>query len=47
MGRNGARTFGREFPNMELDLEGNHRDRANALITSLVTPWPIAWVTIN
>ncbi len=30
---------------MELDLEGKHRDRAYALLASLVTPRPIAWVT--
>ena len=30
---------------MELDLEGQHRDRAYALLASLVTPRPIAWVT--
>src|SRR6185295_2814772 len=30
---------------MELDLEGEHRSRAYALLVSLVTPRPIAWVT--
>ena len=30
---------------MELDLEGKHKDRAYALLASLVTPRPIAWVT--
>ena len=30
---------------MELDLEGAHRSRAYALLVSLVTPRPIAWVT--
>jgi flavin reductase (DIM6/NTAB) family NADH-FMN oxidoreductase RutF len=30
---------------MELDLEGPHADRAYALLASLVTPRPIAWVT--
>jgi len=30
---------------MELDLEGRHADRAYAMLTSLVTPRPIAWVT--
>jgi len=30
---------------IELDLEGSHRDRAYALLASLVTPRPIAWVT--
>jgi flavin reductase (DIM6/NTAB) family NADH-FMN oxidoreductase RutF len=30
---------------IELDLEGKHRDRAYALLASLVTPRPIAWVT--
>ncbi len=30
---------------MELDLEGKHADRAYALLVSLVTPRPIAWVT--
>ncbi len=30
---------------MELDLEGRHAHRAYALLTSLVTPRPIAWVT--
>jgi flavin reductase (DIM6/NTAB) family NADH-FMN oxidoreductase RutF len=30
---------------MELDLEGKHANRAYALLTSLVTPRPIAWVT--
>lgn len=30
---------------MELDLEGRHADRAYALLASLVTPRPIAWVT--
>jgi flavin reductase (DIM6/NTAB) family NADH-FMN oxidoreductase RutF len=30
---------------MELDLEGQHADRAYALLSSLVTPRPIAWVT--
>jgi flavin reductase (DIM6/NTAB) family NADH-FMN oxidoreductase RutF len=30
---------------MELDLEGQHADRAYALLASLVTPRPIAWVT--
>ena len=30
---------------MELDLEGEHADRAYALLASLVTPRPIAWVT--
>lgn len=30
---------------MELDLEGKYADRAYALLASLVTPRPIAWVT--
>jgi flavin reductase (DIM6/NTAB) family NADH-FMN oxidoreductase RutF len=30
---------------MELDLEGKHAKRAYALLSSLVTPRPIAWVT--
>ncbi len=30
---------------MELDLAGQHADRAYALLASLVTPRPIAWVT--
>jgi flavin reductase (DIM6/NTAB) family NADH-FMN oxidoreductase RutF len=30
---------------MELDLEGRHADRAYAMLTALVTPRPIAWVT--
>src|SRR5580704_6682640 len=30
---------------MELDLEGRHADRAYAVLASLVTPRPIAWVT--
>ncbi|MBP9902335.1 MAG: flavin reductase family protein, partial [Verrucomicrobia bacterium] len=30
---------------MELDLEGQHADRAYALLAALVTPRPIAWVT--
>jgi flavin reductase (DIM6/NTAB) family NADH-FMN oxidoreductase RutF len=30
---------------MELDLEGEHADRAYPLLASLVTPRPIAWVT--
>jgi len=30
---------------MELDLVGKHADRAYALLASLVTPRPIAWVT--
>jgi flavin reductase (DIM6/NTAB) family NADH-FMN oxidoreductase RutF len=30
---------------MELDLEDTHADRAYALLASLVTPRPIAWVT--
>jgi flavin reductase (DIM6/NTAB) family NADH-FMN oxidoreductase RutF len=30
---------------MELDLEGQHADRAYAILASLVTPRPIAWVT--
>lgn len=30
---------------MELDLEGQHASRAYALLSSLVTPRPIAWVT--
>lgn len=30
---------------MELDLEGRHADRAYAMLASLVTPRPIAWVT--
>lgn len=30
---------------MELDLEGKHADRAYALLSALVTPRPIAWVT--
>jgi len=30
---------------MELDLEGQHADRAYPLLASLVTPRPIAWVT--
>ncbi len=35
----------REYPAMELDLEGQHADRAYAILASLVTPRPIAWVT--
>ncbi len=30
---------------MELDLEGKHASRAYAILASLVTPRPIAWVT--
>ena len=30
---------------MELNLEGEHADRGYALLVSLVTPRPIAWVT--
>jgi len=30
---------------MELDLEGKHAERAYAILASLVTPRPIAWVT--
>jgi flavin reductase (DIM6/NTAB) family NADH-FMN oxidoreductase RutF len=30
---------------MELDLEGKHADRAYAILCSLITPRPIAWVT--
>src|SRR5580692_9550143 len=30
---------------MELDLEGRHADRGYAMLASLVTPRPIAWVT--
>ncbi len=30
---------------MELNLEGEHADRAYAVLASLVTPRPIAWVT--
>jgi len=30
---------------MELDLEGEHAHRSYALLVSLVTPRPIAWVT--
>jgi flavin reductase (DIM6/NTAB) family NADH-FMN oxidoreductase RutF len=30
---------------MELDLEGEHASRAYAMLTALVTPRPIAWVT--
>jgi flavin reductase (DIM6/NTAB) family NADH-FMN oxidoreductase RutF len=30
---------------MELDLEGEHAHRAYALLVSLVTPRPIAWIT--
>ncbi|HEY8900461.1 MAG TPA: flavin reductase family protein [Chthoniobacterales bacterium] len=30
---------------MELDLEGAHAERAYAILSSLVTPRPIAWVT--
>ena len=30
---------------MELDLEGKHAERAYAMLASLVTPRPIAWVT--
>ncbi len=30
---------------MEIDLEGKHADRAYAMLASLVTPRPIAWVT--
>lgn len=30
---------------MELDLEGKHASRSYALLASLVTPRPIAWVT--
>src|SRR5450432_1723213 len=30
---------------MELDLEGKHANRAYAILASLITPRPIAWVT--
>ncbi|HEY3664125.1 MAG TPA: flavin reductase family protein [Chthoniobacterales bacterium] len=30
---------------MELDLEGKHADRGYAMLASLITPRPIAWVT--
>ncbi|HXX42891.1 MAG TPA: flavin reductase family protein [Chthoniobacterales bacterium] len=30
---------------MELDLEGKHANRAYAMLVSLITPRPIAWVT--
>ncbi len=30
---------------MELDLEGEHADRAYAVLSALVTPRPIGWVT--
>jgi flavin reductase (DIM6/NTAB) family NADH-FMN oxidoreductase RutF len=30
---------------MELDLTGQHADRAYSILASLVTPRPIAWVT--
>ncbi|HEX4342227.1 MAG TPA: flavin reductase family protein [Verrucomicrobiae bacterium] len=30
---------------MEFDIEGKHADRAYALLASLVTPRPIAWVS--
>lgn len=30
---------------MELDLEGTHASRAYAMLASLITPRPIAWVT--
>jgi flavin reductase (DIM6/NTAB) family NADH-FMN oxidoreductase RutF len=30
---------------MELDLEGQHQSRGYALLVSLVTPRPIAWIT--
>ncbi len=30
---------------MEFDVEGTHADRAYAVLASLVTPRPIAWVT--
>lgn len=30
---------------MELDLEGQHASRAYAMLVSLITPRPIAWVT--
>lgn len=30
---------------MELDFEGRHADRAYSILTALVTPRPIAWVT--
>ena len=30
---------------MELDFEGKHADRAYAILSTLVTPRPIAWVT--
>jgi len=30
---------------MELDLAGKHADRAYAVLASLITPRPIAWVT--
>jgi len=33
------------FATMELDLEGAHAERAYAILSSLVTPRPIAWVT--
>jgi flavin reductase (DIM6/NTAB) family NADH-FMN oxidoreductase RutF len=36
---------GRYDPRMELDLEGPDASRAYALLVSLVTPRPIAWIT--
>ena len=44
-GKQTAGDFPHILPAMELDLEGSHRDRAHALLASLVTPRPIAWVT--
>jgi flavin reductase (DIM6/NTAB) family NADH-FMN oxidoreductase RutF len=35
----------KKFNAMELDLEGEHAGRAYAVLASLVTPRPIAWVT--
>src|SRR3984885_4801039 len=35
----------RVFIRMELDLEGKHAGRAYAMLASLITPRPIAWVT--
>jgi flavin reductase (DIM6/NTAB) family NADH-FMN oxidoreductase RutF len=35
----------RLFVRMELDLEGQHASRAYAMLVSLITPRPIAWVT--
>jgi flavin reductase (DIM6/NTAB) family NADH-FMN oxidoreductase RutF len=37
--------FGRVSIRMEVDLEGKHASRAYAMLASLITPRPIAWVT--